>query len=94
MGASNADTLCRSLNRVYRTTKEEKELSSAIASIRLHANYQDPLEEWQRQVKIEAFVSWTLRRRDRRAACFATEVYCYWDIITLSGAPFGDLPPP
>ena len=63
-GRSQCSHLRRSLNRLHRTTQEEKELSSAIASIRLHANYQDPLEEWQRQVKMEAFVSWISRRRD------------------------------
>jgi len=39
-----------------KTVSEQRELTEAMASIQLHAMYQDPLEEWRKQNQKEAFV--------------------------------------
>jgi len=46
----------RPKNATPKTASEQRELTEAMASIRLHANYQDPLEEWKKQSQKEAFV--------------------------------------
>jgi hypothetical protein len=36
--------------------EEQRELTEAMASIRLHVGYSDPLEEWKKRNKQAAFV--------------------------------------